>query len=343
MNRTKNKSKNRSVSWPSYIDPKNGKKLTKIKKVSSNKLYLKSKKGDFYPIVKDIPRILKNFNNYSYAFGDQWKRWRKTQLDSYTKTNISRNRLYRCLGKSILNRVKKSRKPINVLEVGCGAGRFTEILLNFPAIRLTSIDLSSAVEANNLNFPRNKKHRIIQADIMECPFKPMQYDIVICLGVIQHTPNPKKTIKKLYQQLKKGGDLVIDHYTWDISRITKITSNILRPFLKRLSVKNRINSIKYLVNIFFPLHKLIRKIVIFQKILSRISPIITYFHIYPKLSDNLQKEWSMLDTHDNLTDWYKHLRSSKQIKKYLKDITAGSINVWMGGNGVEARCKRPLK
>ena len=39
---------------------------------------------------------------------------------------------------------------------------------------------------------------------MELPFKPMQYDIVICLGVIQHTPNPEKTIKKLYEQVNQA-------------------------------------------------------------------------------------------------------------------------------------------
>lgn len=337
----KNLSKPLTTRWPSYINPKNGENLRKIKE-SNRKLYLKSKTGEFYPILKGIPRIIQNFNNYSDAFGDQWKRWRKTQLDSYSGTNISRNRIYRCLGKSILNHLKNYKKQINVLEVGCGAGRFTEILLNFPIIKLTSIDFSNAVEANNLNFSQNRNHRIIQADIMECPFKPMQYDIVICLGVIQHTPNPEITIQKLYEQVKPGGSLIIDHYTWDISRVTKITANFLRPFIKRLSSKKRINTIKYLVNIFFPLHKLFKKMPICNKFLSRISPILTYFHAYPELSDNLQKEWSMLDTHDFLTDWYKHLRTSKQIKKYLKKNNSVSIKVCISGNNVEARCKRPL-
>ena len=56
----------------------------------------------------------------------------------------------------------------------------------------------------------------------------------------------------------------------------------------------------------------------------------------------MQKEWSMLDTHDGLTDWYKHLRSRRQIKKTLENINSTSIEVNLGGNGVEARCKRPL-
>ena len=326
--------------WPYYIDPKSGDKL--VEKINSNnQSYLSSNSGVSYPIIKGIPRILRDFNNYSSAFGEQWIKWRKTQLDSYTNTTISSDRLYRCVGDDIINRFKNSKDPLHVLEVGCGAGRFTEILLKFPSIRLTSIDLSSAVEANAKNFPQNSYHRIIQTDLLELPFELMKFDIVICLGVIQHTPKPENSIKKLYEQVKPGGDLVIDHYTFDISRITKITANILRPIIKRLSSKNRINIIEMLVNIFFPIHRLIRKLPILQKIFSRISPIVTYFHVYPELSDNLQKEWSMLDTHDGLTDWYKHLRSLKQITEILHNLQAKSINVKNGGNGVEARCKRP--
>lgn len=326
--------------WPYYIDPKSGDKL--VEKINSNnQSYLSSNSGVSYPIIKGIPRILRDFNNYSSAFGEQWIKWRKTQLDSYTNTTISSDRLYRCVGDDIINRFKNSKDPLHVLEVGCGAGRFTEILLKFPSIRLTSIDLSSAVEANAQNFPQNSYHRIIQTDLLELPFELMKFDIVICLGVIQHTPKPENSIKKLYEQVKPGGDLVIDHYTFDISRITKITANILRPIIKRVSSKNRFYIIETLVNIFFPIHRLIRKLPILQKIFSRISPIITYFHVYPELPENLQKEWSMLDTHDGLTDWYKHLRSLKQIKEILHNLQAISVNVKNGGNGIEARCKRP--
>ena len=328
--------------WPIYIDPENGDKL--VEEINSNnQSYLKSNNGVSYPIIKGIPRILKDFNNYTSAFGEQWIKWRKTQLDSYTNTTITKDRLFRCLGKDIISSLRNSDDPVHVLEVGCGAGRFTEILLKFPSIRLTSVDLSYAVEANLLNFPQNNNHRIIQTDLMELPFNPKKYQIVICLGVIQHTPNPEKTIKKLYEQVEPGGDLIIDHYTFNLSRLTKITNMILRPIIKRLTGKTRMNTIKFLVNIFFPLHRLIRKLPILQKIFSRISPIITYYHVYPELSDNLQKEWSMLDTHDGLTDWYKHLRSKKKIKKLLENNKSESINVWMGGNGVEARCKRPKK
>ena len=44
----------------------------------------------------------------------------------------------------------------------------------------------------------------------------------------------------------------------------------------------------------------------------------------------------MLDTHDALTDRYKHMRSSKQIKSSLQKNGASNIMVWKNGNGIEA-------
>jgi hypothetical protein len=93
-----------------------------------------------------------------------------------------------------------------------------------------------------------------------------------------------------------------------------------------------------LVAIFFPIHKKIKNIPFAQQILSRISPITTYFHAYPQLPERLQRDWSILDTHDSLTDWHKHLRTKKQIQAVLNDCGGIEIEAWKGGNGIEARC-----
>jgi hypothetical protein len=47
--------------------------------------------------------------------------------------------------------------------------------------------------------------------------------------------------------------------------------------------------------------------------------------------------WSVLDTHDSLTDYYKHLRSEAQIEQSLRACGFSRVQVWRGGNGVEAR------
>ena len=85
--------------------------------------FLSSSDGESYPIVKGIPRFVPP-TNYAVAFGDQRNRFPKAQLDSYTGVSLAETRLARCMQGHLSN--LKGKK---VLEVGSGAGRFTEILL----------------------------------------------------------------------------------------------------------------------------------------------------------------------------------------------------------------------
>lgn len=285
-------------------------------------------------IIYDIPRFVDS-GSYASLFGDQWKAYKKTQLDSYSGSPISESRLNRCLGDTL----KDNLEGKLVLEAGCGAGRFTEVLLKKGAI-LVSSDLSSAVEVNAENFPVSHKHLVIQADINDMPFADESFDVVICLGVIQHTTNTEKTIEDLYTLVKPGGSLVIDHYTFDKSYYFR-----LAPFYrKHLRKKPASYTIPYtckLVKKYLPWHKKFAHNKVMSVLLNRISPVISYYTFLPQLNDQQQEEWALLDTHDSLTDWNKRFRNKKQIESTL--VTLGAKEIWCayGGNGVEARCKKP--
>ncbi len=294
-----------------------------------------------FSIRNGIPRLLASESNYADAFGEQWNEYRITQLDSYTRTTLSRDRLRRCLGEGLCQLLQQP-DPVDVLEVGCGAGRFTEILLQWPAAHVVSTDLSYAVDANEKNFPQSSRHRIIQCDINQMPFRPGQFDIVLCLGVVQHTKSPERTIADLYSQVKPGGWLVFDHYTHSLSIYTKLSEWVYRPILKRLPPAQGVAVTKRLTRWFFPLHRAVRNRRPLQMLLSRVSPLLTYFQAFPELNDELQYEWSELDTHDSLTDHYKRLRSKRSIASTIQSLSA--MNAWVekGGNGVEARCQKPF-
>jgi 2-polyprenyl-3-methyl-5-hydroxy-6-metoxy-1,4-benzoquinol methylase len=296
--------------------------------------------GHQFKVRAGIPRVVPSESSYADAFGAQWNTFRKTQLDSFTKTQITQTRVRRCLGDALWQRLNGG-DPVAVLETGCGAGRFTEVLLATRSAFVTSTDLSSAVEANQLNCPQSERHRIIQCDICQMPFVAGSYDMVICLGVVQHTPDPEGTIAKLYEQVKPGGWLVMDHYAPSLAMYTKVTARLMRPVLKRLPPAQGLRATQVLTNLFFPLHRAVRKRRSIQHILSRISPLITYYHAFPELDDKHQYEWALLDTHDSLTDYYKHLRNREQITATLSRLGARNVSVTNGGNGVEARCQKP--
>jgi len=301
--------------------------------------HLKNSSGKTYKIIDSIPRIVETSENYADAFGEQWKRWRLTQLDSFTKTTISTDRLSRCLGLDLIKEIIE-KEEMFILEAGCGAGRFTEPLLEFPSIHLTSTDLSSAVESNQLNFPQNENHRIVQCDLNKAPFKDDSFDAVVCLGVVQHTPNPEESIKSLLGYVKPGGWLVFDHYRPEFRRFTKLSAFLIRPILKRLPNNTQMKICEALVNFFLPFHKFFSKSEFAHRLFSRISPILSYYHSYPELSDELQKEWALLDTHDSLTDWFKHLRSAAQIKAVLEELKVKDLKINNSSHGVEVSCKK---
>jgi len=296
--------------------------------------------GHEYSVDGGIARIVLGKTPYADAFGEQWNKYRVTQLDSYTGTSISRDRLRRCLGEALWGRLS-GRGITHILEAGCGAGRFTEVMMGLPSVYLTSTDLSSAVQANSATCPLSSRHRVIQCDINALPFHPESYHVVLCIGVIQHTPDPEVTISALYDQTRPGGWLVIDHYAPSLSHYTKITSLMLRPILKTLPPSMGTVATEILTKVFFPLHRLVKHTRSVQIVLSRVSPLLTYYHAYPQLNDRLQYEWALLDTHDHLTDCYKHLRTTSQIARVLSALGAKDIWVAKGGNGVEARCRKP--
>lgn len=289
--------------------------------------------GHAIPVRDGIPRFVDS-GSYAEAFGAQWLRYRTTQLDSHSGLPISRDRLRQTLGDDLWAGLARCQ----VLECGAGAGRFTEVLVDEGA-RVTSIDLSSAVDANAANVPIGEQHRVAQADILALPFAERQFDVVLCIGVIQHTPSPESTIAALYEHVRPGGWLVIDHYAPAWQWYTR-TAPIARAMLRRVSPERGLRATERLVDVFRPLHLRARSRVA-EVLVNRISPITCYDRAIPELPSELQREWALLDTHDSLTDFYKHRRSVSQLRDALDNLGLDDIWCQAGGNGVEARGRRP--
>jgi 2-polyprenyl-3-methyl-5-hydroxy-6-metoxy-1,4-benzoquinol methylase len=292
--------------------------------------------GCRFPIVNNIPRFVAS-KNYAAAFGRQWKMFQRTQLDSYTHTTIFRDRLTGALGGSLEVIAGKS-----VLEAGCGAGAFTEVLLAAGA-RVFACDLSVAVEANYANCGDAPNYFVGQANILEAPVAPHSFDAVVCLGVVQHTPSPEATIAALAGYVRPGGMLVIDHYSTNYPYT--LPRRLIRPVLLRLPQNLSTSIALILSRALLPLHRWIRTARGFWRLrpyLLKVSPLVDHFDHYSHLDEKILGEWCVLNTHDTLTDYYKHMRTVEQIRKCLISCGLSDIEVYAGGNGVEARAKRPV-
>jgi len=287
---------------------------------------LVTEKKEKIEIVSGIPRFVSS-ENYAAAFGLQWKIFRQTDLDSYTKKSFSKNRLEIALGQPL-----ETIKGLKILEAGSGAGRFTEVLLNYGA-QVYSFDISDAVEANYRNNMPHQNLTLFQGDIMDIHFQDGFFDISLCLGVLQHTPDSVESIRELTRVLKKGGKLVIDHYKFHPGHYLSLYL-FYWFIIKRLKSQNQLKVTDFLTKIFFPVHWYFKDSSSIQFLLRRISPIAFYYGMFD-LTKQQHYELSRLDTHDKNTDQYKRHLTERGLNKLIARFKFQKYEINQRGNGLE--------
>jgi len=95
-----------------------------------------------------------------------------------------------------------------VLDAGCGMGRYLRIAASMGA-RVVGLDLSGAVHAARDLTADLPGVAIVQGDLLRTPFGSKTCDHIHSLGVLDHTPDPKRAFLELCRLLKPGGRIVI--------------------------------------------------------------------------------------------------------------------------------------
>ena len=293
-----------------------------------------TEKNEEIHLINGIPRFVDD-ENYAAAFGLQWNIFSKTQFDSFTKQPISEKRLETALGQPL-----ETIRGLKILEAGSGAGRFTEVLLKYGA-EVYSFDLSNAVEANYKNNIPHQNLTLFQGDILDIHFKDEFFDISLCLGVLQHTPDTIESIKELTRVLKKGGKLVIDHYKFHLGHYLSLYF-FYWSYIKRLKPQNQLKVTEFLTKIFFPIHWYFKDSPSMQFLLRRISPISFYYGLFD-LTKEQHYDFSRLDTHDKNTDHYKRHLTERGLVKVITKFKFEQYEVNHRGNGLECIAVKPRK
>jgi len=275
-----------------------------------------------YVIVNRIPRFV-SVENYADNFGMQWNKFRKTQLDSYSGFPISLNRFYS----------QSKWKPLDlagkrVLDIGCGAGRFTEIAIEAGA-EVFAVDYSSAVDACIDNLGHSSNLSVFQADIYKLPFPESFFDYIYCFGVLQHTPDVKRAFFELPKYLKSGGYLSVDLYEYRGKRVLH-PKRVLRPITKYMDKKLLYRMVKRCVPGLLALNRALRRIPRIGKYLTRLVPVADYSMIY-EFSKKQNIEWATMDTFDWLGPAYDQPQKLETLEKWL--IDAGLNNVLVENPG----------
>jgi uncharacterized protein YbaR (Trm112 family) len=93
-----------------------------------------------------------------------------------------------------------------VIEGGCGKGRHTKLAAEWGAKEIVGVDLGDGVESAFQLTKHLPNAHIVQADIFKLPFK-RAFDYAFSVGVLHHTPDPKKSFVSLSSKVKAGGHI----------------------------------------------------------------------------------------------------------------------------------------
>ncbi len=130
-----------------------------------------------------------------------------------------------------------------VLEGGCGKGRHTLLAARWGAKEVVGVDLSAAVDSAYEATKHLPNAHIVQADIFKLPLK-RRFDYAFSVGVLHHTPDPRKAFESLSKKVVKGGHLSAwvygrENNDWIIKFVNPVregfTSRIGQPTLYQLS------------------------------------------------------------------------------------------------------------
>lgn len=270
--------------------------------------------GHRFPVVGGIPRFAP-LANYADSFGFQWQKFSQIQLDSRNGTGFSEERFRAITGWAEADLAGK-----RVLDAGCGAGRFAEIVLNKYQANLTACDLSSAVEVCRENLlPQTPL--VCQASIYEMPFAEGGFDFVYCIGVIQHTPDPYAAIRALCKLVRPGGQIGLWIYELDWKSFVGAIGfkYALRPLITRLPREKQVDICKMLVNMFYPLAWAAKHWGLPGRIIMRLLPVSSSYLQPVKLSPSDFKTWMLLDTFDMYTPTYDQPQTYNRVARFLAD------------------------
>jgi SAM-dependent methyltransferase/uncharacterized protein YbaR (Trm112 family) len=272
--------------------------------------------GIAYPIRDGIPTFVGG-DTYADSFGLQWNLFRDVQLDADTGAARSRARFDAEAGWD-----EGALRGRWVLDAGCGAGRFAEIAAARGA-NLVALDYSSAVHATALTLSRFPNVDVVRGSLLEPPFKKGTFDFAYCIGVVQHTPDPRAAVQQVVDVVRPGGSFCFTIYgrrPW-----TKLNAKyLLRPLTKRLPQRVLLRAIERVMPFAFPVTTRLFKLPVIGRAAQFAIPIANYvdqddFTPAQKYSE------AVLDTFDMLSPQYDSPMTWREVESALRQVGVSTV------------------
>jgi ubiquinone/menaquinone biosynthesis C-methylase UbiE len=126
-------------------------------------------------------------------------------------------------------------EPLNVLELACGTGEVTDVLLSL-GHEVTALDFSEAMlGVARAKHAGNGRVRFILADAEQTMEPDQTYDAVICRHLVWTLTQPEQALADWFRVLKPGGKLLVFDGDWTkptpLGRIASLAVRVIERFI----------------------------------------------------------------------------------------------------------------
>lgn len=279
--------------------------------------------GRSYPVRNGIPRFVSD-DQYAGNFSHEWTVHRTTQLDRGGSTVSER---------TFAQRTGWGPDDVRgrlVLDVGCGMGRFADVVLRWGG-RVVGVDLSYAVGSARTNLAHHEGFTVVQASVLELPFRPESFDLIYSIGVLHHTPDTRRAFQCLPPVLRKGGEIAIWVYSlhaYPSEGIEERRDRILRKITTRMPSSLLYALCRALCLVRVPLRPL------WHMLLPGFM-----FHAFPKTHSYDSYDWRVLDTFDWYSPRFQFKHSYPEVFAWFRE--AGLVDIDLLEAEVAVRGRKP--
>lgn len=136
-------------------------------------------------------------------------------LHGFTETEQNRLRAQAQFAEHTIFQNINFSQSKKIIEVGCGVGAQTEILLRrFPRVHVTGVDLNERqLETakkflDSVSFAKDR-FELHQMSADNLSFEPHTFDGAYLCWILEHVPNPAQVLSEVRRVLRPGAELVV--------------------------------------------------------------------------------------------------------------------------------------
>jgi SAM-dependent methyltransferase len=231
-----------------------------------------------------------------------------------------------------------------VLDAGCGMGRYVRVAAGAGA-RVVGLDLSESTRAaRQLTAEFADRVLILRGDLLRTPLADGSFDQIYSIGVLDHTPDPRRAFLALARLLKPGGRIAIWVYRKE------------RPLLERIIDAHRAVSTRLPLGVVLGLSRVMAPVGgIKRRLMASRNPIVARLGVALNVatigvSMHPDPEVRVCDTLDWYAPKYMSRHTFEEVANWFAeaglvdvvDLSRGQVYYHAGqGNGINIAGRRP--